>query len=78
MYIQFINNIVANDSKQNLDFYAGVLLAGYGAESHEFPHQAFIVKKRLRNESDTENPYPSITSGCGSTIYNENWIITAA
>jgi hypothetical protein len=78
MYTQFINNIVSNDSKENLDFYAGVLLAGYGAESHEFPHQAYLVVKRLRNESDTVTPAPYIINECGSTIYNENWIITAA
>jgi hypothetical protein len=74
VHIQFINNIVSNDSKQNLYFYAGILLAGYGAESHEFPHQAQIVTKRPRGTVYG----PFIGSRCGSTIYNENWIITAA
>jgi hypothetical protein len=55
--------------------HAGVLLAGYGAESHEFPHQAQIVTKKLK---DGRTPAPYINTKCGSTIYNENWVITAA
>jgi len=44
------------------------LLAGYGAEPHEFPHQVLLLTYSSEN----------YLSQCGGTIYNEKWIITAA
>jgi len=52
-----------------------VLLAGYGAEQHEFPHQALILMS-VKSEGLPEGQYSM--SQCGGTIYNENWILTAA
>jgi hypothetical protein len=53
---------------------AGALLAGYGAEPHEFPHMALVMfKDRLSSDGVT----PKLHSQCAGTIYNENWVITA-